>query len=125
MLSGVCFGTNDLDRAVAFYDAVLPIIGLTRTMKDDVEAGYGLEGETPVFWVLIPFNREPATFGNGTQAMFRVEDQALVDAFHEKVLALGGTDEGAPGPRSYSEGYYGAYCRDHDGNKLHVAVVPG
>lgn len=124
MLSGICFGTNDLERAIAFYDAVLPTIGFTRTVRGDVEAGYGKEGDVPVFWIVKPFNEEPATYGNGTQVMFRVEDQALVDTFYHEALKHGGVDEGPPGPRSYSEGYYGAYCRDIDGNKIHVQFLP-
>ena len=49
MLSGVCLGTNDLDAAIAFYDAVISIVGLTRTVREDVEAGYGQVGQAPVF----------------------------------------------------------------------------
>ena len=54
--------------------------------------------------------------------MFYADDKQAVQAFHEAILANGGSDEGAPGPRDYAEGYYGAYGRDLDGNKLHVAI---
>ncbi|WP_422396671.1 hypothetical protein [Sphingomonas ginsenosidivorax] len=44
-----------------------------------------------------------------------------VDAIHAKALELGGTDEGAPGIRGDDpDGFYGAYFRDLDGNKLTV-----
>ena len=120
MLAGVCLGTNDLSAAGAFYDEVLAVVGFERLVTVDGEIGYGPPGGAPSFWVLNPFNREPATFGNGTQVMFTVGDEEEVRTFYETVMRLGGTDEGPPGPRDYSEGYYGAYCRDLDGNKLHV-----
>lgn len=125
MLSGVCVGTNDLKAAGAFYDDVLATIGMTRLAEDEVEIGYGPPGGAASFWVLTPFNKDPATVGNGVQVMFTATSREGVHAFHKIALAEGGADEGAPGPRSYSPGYYGAYCRDRDGNKLHVSVVSG
>jgi catechol 2,3-dioxygenase-like lactoylglutathione lyase family enzyme len=120
MLHGVCLGTNDLARAGRFYDTVLPIVGLVRGFENDREIGYGPKGGPRCFWVLTPYDGRPATWGNGTQVTFRAPDRAAVDAFHTAALAQGGRDEGAPGPRDYRPGYYGAYCRDPDGNKLHV-----
>lgn len=123
MLTGACVGTNDLTKAGAFYDQVLATIGMVRLVTIPNELGYGLEGGTPDFWVLTPFNKDPATFGNGTQVMFGAQTEDAVAAFHAAALSLGGTDEGGPGPRDYAPGYYGAYCRDLDGNKLHVSVL--
>jgi predicted lactoylglutathione lyase len=40
----------------------------------------------------------------------------LVDKLHAKALELGATDDGAPGDRM--DGFYGAYFRDADGNKV-------
>lgn len=124
MLSGVCFGTNDLTRAVAFYDAVLAEIGFQRLFLTENAAGYGEAGSKPAFYVGTPFNEQPATVGNGTQAQFGATSEAVVDRFHKAAIELGGANEGAPGPRAYSAGYYGAYCRDLDGNKLHIAYIP-
>ena len=124
MLSLVSVGTDDLDRSVAFYDAVLGVLGMERLMRDDIEAGYGAPGGPPVFYVNLPYNKEAATFGNGVQITFSARNRDAVDRFHAKVIALGGSDEGAPGERKYSPGYYGAYCRDEYGNKLHVAHTP-
>ncbi len=120
MLAGVCVGTNDLTAAGAFYDEVLATVGFERLVTVERELGYGAPGGETVFWVLMPFNGQPATFGNGTQVMFCLPDEAGVRAFYDAAIRLGGADEGGPGPRTYSEGYYGAYCRDLDGNKLHV-----
>ncbi|MEM7215041.1 MAG: VOC family protein [Pseudomonadota bacterium] len=125
MLSGVCVGTNDLERAGEFYDALLASIDMRRLITVDNEIGYGALDGPVTFWVLTPYNGEKATFGNGTQVMFLAPNKAKVDAFHETAIASGGTDEGAPGPRDYSPGYYGAYVRDLDGNKLHVSIAVG
>lgn len=124
MLSGVCIGTNDLDAAGQFYDALLTTIGMSRALTVPRELGYaGADGKITLF-VLLPYDRNPATHGNGTQVMFYAANKAEVDAFHAKALALGGSDEGAPGPRDYHPEYYGAYVRDLDGNKLNISVDP-
>lgn len=94
MLAGVCIGTNDLAAAGAFYDEVLAIVGFERLVTVERELGYGLPGGRSEFWVLKPFNGEPATFGNGTQVMFSLADEDGVRAFYDAVIRLGGTDEG-------------------------------
>jgi predicted lactoylglutathione lyase len=69
----------------------------------------------------MPYNREPATAGNGSMTAFQAGSTVAVDAAYAAGIAAGGTDEGAPGPRSrYGLGYYGAYLRDLDGNKIHL-----
>ena len=122
MLSGVCIGTNNIEAAGAFYDEVLKTIGMRCVFAEAHERGYaGADGRISLF-VVVPFNEEPATYGNGTQVMFYAPDKAGVDAFHAAALRCGGTDEGPPGPRHYHPDYYGAYARDPDGNKLNVSV---
>ena len=122
MLSGVCIGTNNLAVASEFYDAVLATIGMRRTLSEPRECGYaGADGRITVF-LIVPYDDQPATFGNGTQFMFYAPGAASVRAFHSMALESGGTDEGKPGPRSYHPDDYGAYVRDLDGNKLNVSV---
>ncbi|MEM9331636.1 MAG: VOC family protein [Pseudomonadota bacterium] len=123
MLTGACVGTNDLEAAGRFYDEVLATIGMERLTTVHNEIGYGISGKHAVFWVLTPFDGQPATFGNGTQIMFLASNEETVKAFHSAAMVQGGKDEGAPGPRDYSPGYYGAYVRDLDGNKLHVSIA--
>jgi catechol 2,3-dioxygenase-like lactoylglutathione lyase family enzyme len=119
MLLYVTVGTNDLERAGAFYDPVLATLGFRRQRQDDTEIGYGGDDDVRCrFWVTKPFNREPATFGNGTSIALTAETRAAVDAFHAAALAGGGTDEGAPGLRPFHPNFYAAYVRDPDGNKL-------
>jgi len=122
MLSGVCIGTNNIDAAGAFYDEVLACIDMRRVFSEPNEIGYaGVDGKITLF-LLTPFNKQPATFGNGTQIMFYAPDKQAVVAFHNTALRCGGTDEGLPGSRDYHADYYGAYVRDLDGNKLNVSI---
>lgn len=121
MFSHITFGTNDLERALQFYDAILEPLGVVRLFSslEHGFAGYGRPGERAGFFVCLPFDEREATAGNGTHAAFLASTREAVDAFHARGLALGATDEGPPGPRPhYHEHYYGAYLRDHDGNKL-------
>ena len=124
MFSHVTLGTDDIARAVAFYDAVLAPLGLRRQESDLGKgyAGYAAAPETtPQFWVLRPIDGRPASPGNGTTVAFEARDRATVDAVHAAILAAGGRDEGGPGLRPhYHADYYGAYARDLDGHKLCV-----
>jgi catechol 2,3-dioxygenase-like lactoylglutathione lyase family enzyme len=109
-------GSNRLEEAKAFYDALLGSAGIGALFEHPSGGRvYGKDG-APNFAVLGPFNREPATVGNGAMFAFSFDSRAEVDAFHAKALALGGTDEGAPGVRGPD--WYLAYFRDLDGNKL-------
>jgi catechol 2,3-dioxygenase-like lactoylglutathione lyase family enzyme len=119
MLLYTTVGTNDLERAGRFYDAVLPLLGYIRQKQAPGEIGSaGRDDVRCRFWVVEPFNREPATFGNGVTIALVAPTRAAVDAFHAAALAAGGTDEGAPGLRPFHASFYAAFIRDPDGNKL-------
>lgn len=119
MLLYTTVGTNDLERAGRFYDAILPLIGYCRQKEAPNEIGYAADGDVRCrFWVVEPFNREPATFGNGVTIALVAPTRAAVDAFHAAALAAGGSDEGAPGLRPFHATFYAAFIRDPDGNKL-------
>ncbi|HVZ91068.1 MAG TPA: VOC family protein [Rhizomicrobium sp.] len=109
-------GSNDLERAKAFYDALLAPAGLAR-LFDHPSGGrvYGKDGAF-VFGVLGPYNKLPASAGNGAMVAFRCDSREEVDGFHARALALGGADEGKPGYRAPT--FYMSYFRDPDGNKL-------
>lgn len=123
MLASVCVGTNDLELAGKFYDQLLSCIGMHRSKHNDLEIGYGLAGQNAQFWVLLPFDKNPAAAGNGVQISFAANSRAEVIDFFECAVALGGQCEGEPGLRDYQPGYFAAYCRDLDGNKLHVFTI--
>jgi catechol 2,3-dioxygenase-like lactoylglutathione lyase family enzyme len=111
MFSHVTVGTRDLERAERFYDAVLVPLGLTRRVVTPL----------PRFYVYRPFNGEPATVGNGGMVAFLAPSKEAVETAYAGGLSHGGTDEGGPGPRPhYGDGYFGAYLRDPDGNKVHI-----
>ncbi len=120
MIGYVMVGTNNLDKAIIFYDEVLKIINLTRKDTDDVCAGYTQNnGDGSIeFYVTKPANKKTATFGNGTQVSFLVSSREIVDKFHEIALKAGGTSEGSGGERPESSGVYYSYIRDLDGNKI-------
>ena len=121
MLSHITLGTNQLEEAVAYYDAVLGALGVERAEYDEKYkfARYHRTGEAFSLFVCAPFDGNPASAGNGTHIAILAPDAASVDAFHAAALAAGGVDEGAPGARPYYHPrYYGAYVRDLDGNKL-------
>jgi len=76
----------------------------------------------PRFYVYVPYNGTDATTGNGTMIAFHAPSQTSVDIAYTAGLNAGGSSEGVPGPRDrYGKGYYGAYLRDPDDNKIHIA----
>jgi catechol 2,3-dioxygenase-like lactoylglutathione lyase family enzyme len=117
MLLYVTLGTNDIERAGAFYDRVLATLGLVRLRTLQAEIGWGAAGGPVLVWLTRPFDGRAATVGNGSMLALAAKDAAEVQAFHRAALEAGGQDEGAPGPR-YRPGFYAAYVRDPDGNKL-------
>lgn len=117
ILSHVSVGTNDFDRAVAFYDQVLAALGCRRVLEHPGQMAYGRA--YPEFWVQVPADGASATLGNGVHFGFQAQSKAQVDAFHRAALAAGGRDAGAPGPRAeYGAPYYGGFVRDLDGHKI-------
>ncbi|MGY3453409.1 VOC family protein [Bradyrhizobium sp. USDA 4353] len=118
MFSHIMIGTNDLDKAKAFYDKLLGTVGV-RPAKVD---GHRIFYITPtgVFSVSKPINGQPATPANGGTIGYACSSTEQVDAWHAAGLEAGGTTcEDPPGVRQGSTGkLYLAYLRDLDGNKL-------
>ena len=121
MIGYVTVGSNDLEKARAFYDQLMPTIGASRIMEfGENFTMYGTGLNRPGLAVCKPFDGNPAHAGNGNMASIACDSRAKVDAVHGKAMELGGTDEGAPGLRGEEgdQAFYGAYFRDLDGNKL-------
>jgi len=119
MIGYVTLGTNDIERAAAFYDELLAVYGAKRGMQSDKMILWSSSKPgRPSLGVIKPYDKNAASVGNGTMVALGIDDPAKVDELHKKALALGGKDEGAPGSRG--GGFYGAYFRDLDGNKLCV-----
>src|SRR4051812_21810850 len=119
MIGYALVGSNDLEPAKAFYDRLIAILG--GTMMFEHPSGGRIYGKTqPAFGVVGPYDGKAATIGNGTMISFAADTQEQVRAVFDTAIELGGSDEGAPGWRGPEGGFYGAYFRDLDGNKLCV-----
>jgi predicted lactoylglutathione lyase len=125
MIGYVTLGTNDLQRAAAFYDALLGEIGAARFMESERLIAWAVTPDKPAIGVCTPYDGGPATAGNGTMIALVVDSNEKVDVLHRKAISLGARDEGAPGPRGMP-GFYAGYFRDLDGNKLNCyCLTPG
>lgn len=121
MLGYTMYGTNDLEKAKGFYDAVFKSIGVGRMMEFPTGAiAYGVGFDKPMFAIGQPYDGKPASVGNGAMMALALDTRAKVDALHAAAVAAGGADEGAPGVRGDEgpQAFYGAYFRDLDGNKF-------
>lgn len=118
MIGYITLGTNKYDEAAAFYDALLGDLGASRIMEADNFIAWGVGPKSAALSIIKPEDGNVATVGNGVMVAIAMDSTDKVDAFHAKAMELGGTDEGAPGPRG--EGFYAAYFRDLDGNKLNA-----
>lgn len=120
MIAYVTLGTNDLERAAAFYDALFAEMGVGRLMAEEGMVGYGTGMDQPMVVVGGPYDGNAATVGNGVMVALQAGTPEAVARLHAKALELGATDEGAPGPRG--EGFHAGYFRDLDGNKLNFVA---
>lgn len=120
VISHVSIGTNDYEKARAFYDAVMPTVGASVLMEHPNAAAYGRK--FPEFWVATPHDGEPASIGNGFHIGFIADNKEQVHAFYDAAIAAGATCDGPPGPRPlYGEPYYGCFVRDPEGHKIEAA----
>ena len=127
MLMYTTIGTNHLERMTAFYDAIFDVLGIPRIPSwTEGWATWGEPfGEGFSFCICPPFNRKPATAGNGTMFSFKASSAEVVRKFHAAGLRNGGTNEGKPGVReAYGPDFYVAYLRDPDGHKLACVCYP-
>jgi catechol 2,3-dioxygenase-like lactoylglutathione lyase family enzyme len=113
-------GTNNINRAAAFYDAIAQKLGATRVWEQDNSVVWSAANGS-AFDLTKPFDGNPATVGNGSMVAFECKDKAGVDAVYNLARSLGAQDEGGPGHRG--GGFYAAYFRDLDGNKLNAFVM--
>jgi predicted lactoylglutathione lyase len=123
MIGYVTLGTNDLQRAAAFYDELLSVIDAKRTWDTESFIMWSVRPDLPGISVIKPHNGQAATAGNGTMVALVMNSTANVDALYKKAIELGAKDEGPAGPRSAN--FYGGYFRDLDGNKLCAFCMTG
>ena len=127
MLSHVTIGTNDVERARAFYKDLLGVLGAQEMPMDEgAERCAFMRAPTePMIVVTKPFDGEAATVGNGMMIGLRCRDAAEVHAVYDRAIALGAKSEGEVGPRGPEGQFYGGYFRDPDGNKLSAFTMKG
>jgi catechol 2,3-dioxygenase-like lactoylglutathione lyase family enzyme len=118
MIGYATLGTDDLQRAAAFYDVLLAELGARRLWDFGRGIGWGPSEDKPSLAIMRPYDGQTASVGNGVMIGLLADSPEAVDRVYRKALELGGKDEGAAGPRG--EGFYVGYFRDLDGNKLCV-----
>ena len=116
MIGYVTIGTSDMEKATAFYDALLAEVGAKQLFGMDRIKFYGTGTDSAMLALCIPYDEKPQHPGNGTMVAIPGGSREGVDKLYKKAMELGATDEGEPGERMPV--FYGAYVRDLDGNKL-------
>ena len=125
MIGYITIGTNDLVRAGDYYDKLLSLLGASRIMvMEDFIVWSNGDPQSPNFSIHIPENGKSASIGNGSMIALTAKSPQHVAQVHAKALALGSEDCGQPGPRHGDSGFYAAYFRDLDGNKLNIHYMP-
>ena len=120
MIGYVTLGTNNMEKAVEFYDQLFATIGAGRFIETEQFVAWSAGIDSAGVSVTKPYDGNPATVGNGSMVAIMLDSTDKVDAFYRKALELGGTCEGKPGLRGEMEGFYAGYFRDLDGNKLNA-----
>jgi catechol 2,3-dioxygenase-like lactoylglutathione lyase family enzyme len=121
MIDHVSIAVRDLDRSARFYQGVLAAIGYEKLVVRPRTIGFGKA--YPEFWLNLRATVAPVEVDGGAHVALRARTIELVDAFHAAALAAGGTSDGAPGLRpQHGEGYYAAFIRDPDGNRIEAVT---
>lgn len=118
MIGYVTLGTRDLQANAPFYDALAKEMGVGRMMDSETFIACGEMGGAPGVAITKPFDGAAPSVGNGVMVAFEARNPEQVDRLHTIALEQGGTCEGKPGDRG--GGFYAAYFRDLDGNKLNA-----
>ncbi|TXR53202.1 VOC family protein [Reinekea thalattae] len=127
MIAYTMVGTQNLELALKFYSAIFAEMEMELCWRDDSSASFGKKDnpDLPRFFVGYPFDKKAYSVGNGVMTAFEISNPTVVDKLYRIAMELGGSCEGKPGYRpEYDEGFYAAYIRDPDGNKLAFVVHP-
>jgi catechol 2,3-dioxygenase-like lactoylglutathione lyase family enzyme len=121
MIGYITLGTSDLVRGATFYDAIAAEMGVSRMMEWETAIAWGEPGGGAGIGLTAPHDGKSASVGNGVMVALAARDEDQVQRLHAIALAHGGSCEGEPGPRG--DGFYAAYFRDPDGNKLNAFIM--
>ncbi|TQV77180.1 VOC family protein [Aliikangiella marina] len=122
MVGYITLGVSDVSKSGNFYEQLFAMLGAKRVFDETSCIAWAKDENSVIFTILTPENGQPATAGNGTMIALQAESELQVDSLHKKALDLGASDGGAPGLRA--GGYYCAYIRDFDGNKINFHFNP-
>jgi catechol 2,3-dioxygenase-like lactoylglutathione lyase family enzyme len=121
VIDHVSVAVRDIAASTRFYDTLLATIGIVKLETRPATVGFGKK--YPEFWINLRAGLAPVLPESGAHICFRARSTELVDAFHAAALAAGGTSDGAPGIRpAHGEGYYAAFIRDPDGNRIEAVT---
>ena len=111
MIAHTSLPVSNYRTSKAFYSRVLGTLGYKNNMEYGKSAGFN-DGKNTDFWISEEKSVTP------THLAFRARGRKQVEAFYKAALAAGGKDNGGPGYRDYSPGYYAAFVLDPDGNNI-------
>ena len=121
MIDHISIAVRDLGACARFYETVLAAIGYSKLIVRPTTIGFGKK--YPDFWLNERRNMTPVDADSGTHICVRASSTEAVQAFHAAAMANGGASDGAPGPRpEYTAGYYAAFVRDPEGNKIEAVT---
>jgi catechol 2,3-dioxygenase-like lactoylglutathione lyase family enzyme len=122
MIDHISIAVRDLATAARFYKALLATLGMSK-LREWPGAAIGYGKKYPEFWINRRAAMAPVATDSGVHICLRAATTDAVDAFHAAALAAGGASDGAPGYRAhYYEGYYAAFIRDPDGNRIEAVT---
>jgi catechol 2,3-dioxygenase-like lactoylglutathione lyase family enzyme len=121
MIDHVSIAVRNFATGIRFYEPVLATLGYAKLIARPTNVGFGKQ--YPDFWLNERRNLTPIAPDSGVHICLRASSAAVVDAFHAAAIAAGGSSDGAPGPRpEYTAGYYAAFVRDPDGNRIEAVT---
>lgn len=117
MIDHVSVAVQNLNLSTGFYEAVLGTLGIQKLEVRPATVGFGKTYAE--FWINLRGDMPTLPDSLGAHICFRARSTELVDAFHAAAIKAGGKSDGAPGLRpQHGEGYYAAFIRDLDGNRI-------
>ena len=121
MIDHISIGVRDLAASAKFYDAALVPLGYVRMIVRETTIGYGKQ--YPDFWLNERRGMPPVDPDTGTHVCMRASSPEAVKAFYDSAMSAGATSDGPPGQRpEYTDGYFAAFVRDPDGNKIEAVT---
>lgn len=121
MIDHVSIAVRDLAGGARFYEAMLAPLGYARLVTRPKTTGFGKK--YPELWLNERRNMTPVDDDSGVHICLRARDADAVQAFHAAAIDAGGSSDGAPGPRpGEMQGYYAAFIRDPEGNRIEAAT---